>query len=333
MIDNISSHLYFFDYYLRYGHGYSNNFHKESKDVISNRCSFSWEPKWKANPIKSYGDPDNLSHDILKFIDENQELSNELIDLFKKVELNLVKERAELLEKYTCIHPLELSQKLIELSIHAVVCRKYSLIYLIVKALYNKRDSNVNVAPLLDLVNGKEKEAANTKRLFWYAPLGNNPSSIRNEAYENLTTIQIDPNSIGLRGDNLTVKFHNHAVRVFEIIEDRFIAFTDLKLSKHKCPLVEIWRRPGFSELKTFNEKASVVSNYKSSSEENINKMESINLTLRRTTLLPPWGVSEIYGLIPYSWFVGIDPFTIPLDWSGNALPSADDYYLWANRL
>lgn len=333
MIDNISSHLYFFDYYLRYGHGYSNNYNKESKDVISNRCSFSWEPKWKANPIKSYGHPDDLSHDILKFIDENQELSNELIDLFKKVEFNLVKEKAELLEKYNSIHPLELSQKLIELSIHAVVCRKYLLIYLIVKALYNKRDSNVNVAPLLDLVNEEEKELANNKRLFWYLPLGNNVTfSDRDEVYKNVSTIKIIPNSLGLKGD-LTVKFHNHAVWVFEIIEDRFIAFTDLKLSKHKCPLVEIWRRPGFSELKTFNEKVSVVSNYKSSSEENINKMESINLTLRRTTLLPPWGFSEIYGLIPYSWFVGIESFTKPLDYGPSALPSADDYYLWANRL
>lgn len=314
MIDNISSHLYFFDYYLRQGYGVS-----------------TWEPKWKANPIKSYGHPGNLSHDILKFIDENQDLSNELIDLFKKVEFHSVKEKTELLQKYNNIHPLELSQKLIELSIQAVVCRKYSLIYLIVKALYNKRDSNVNVAPLLDLVKEKEKEVANTKRLFWYLPT--NQSSDGDEAYENLSTIEIAPNSIGLQGDYLTVKFHNNAVDVFEIIEDRFIAFTDLKLSKHKCPLIEIWRRPGFSELKTFNENLSVVSNYKSSSEENKNKVESINLTLRRTTLLPPWGVSEIYGLIPYSWFVGIDSFKYPLDWSGNALPSADDYYLWANRL
>lgn len=325
MIYNISSHLYFFDYYLRYGEGFFDN-------VDSNRISSSWEPKWKANPIKSYGHPDNLSHDILNFIDENQDLSNELIDLFKKVEFNLAKEKVELLQKYNNIHPIELSQKLIELSIQAVVCRKYLLIYLIVKALYNKRDSNVNVAPLLDLVNEKEKELANPKRLFWYAPLGNNPSSARDEVYKNLSTIKIIPNSSGLKGD-LTVKFHNHAVHLFEIIEDRFIAFTDLKLSKHKCPLIEIWRRPGFSELKTFNEKVSAVSNCKRSSKENINKMESINLTLRRTTLLPPWGVSEIYGLVPYSWFVGIDSFTYPLDWSGNALPSADDYYLWANRL
>jgi hypothetical protein len=194
---------------------------------------------------------------LFDYINQNEELKNKIIGLFKKVELECKTAIKEINFYENPDHTisempnniLEYIDEIEKMSFSAVQCRKYSMLKIIIS---NLLENAKNIKFISDIKCLAEcKTDFNFKKILFWHNLNGDPELNDNNVlgqskaatYKQLTSFPLEENEKGVPLKNVIIKFNRFSVCFFDMLEDWFMELSDTYITRFKCPNYLIWER------------------------------------------------------------------------------------------